>query len=119
MKKIILVLPLLFILVDPSGSWGQPSCNTFTITNSSSFAPGGIIIGDGNGDATSVDVTSQGNFDTTICYTALWVEVNGQYVSYPNSQAVQLSDGSYITVTWHSTTWIELGDKVTNNTTIH
>ncbi len=86
------------------------SCHTFTIENYSSHALGDVTIA-GTGGQTDVTVPGTGEYDTTICYTAASVEINGQTVDYPNAGVLTLGDGSLVNVGWQSPDFVEMTDR--------
>ncbi len=117
MSKITLTLAafLAVLFLVPSGpgsvAAGAPqSCNTFTINNASAHALGDVTISDGSGGGTIITIPGTGTFDTTICYTAVAVEINGQSVDYPNAAVVTLADGSSVKVQWQSTNLVDVVD---------
>ena len=93
------------------------TCYTFTVNNTSSDSLGDVTI---NGATSYADfyVTGSGEYQQTLCFSAVSATIAGTVVTYPNSANFQLPSGAWVTAGWQSPSLVEIEDLAKQNTPV-
>ncbi len=86
------------------------TCYTFTVDNTSPDSLGDVIIS-GATDYGDFYVTGTGEYQQTLCFTAVSATIAGTVVPYPNSANIQLPSGAKVTAGWQSPSLIEVATE--------
>ncbi len=93
------------------------TCYTFTVNNASPDSLGDVTI---NGATSYAEfyVTGTGQYQQTLCFTAVSATIDGTVIPYPNSANIQLPSGAKITAGWQSPSLIEVATQTTQDTPV-
>ncbi|HET6400756.1 MAG TPA: hypothetical protein VFH95_05080 [Candidatus Kapabacteria bacterium] len=94
---------------------GTDSCYTFTVDNESTDTLGEVTVS-GATDYTDFYITGSGQYQKTLCYTAVSVTIAGVTVPYPNLANIPLPNGAWVKAGWQSPSLVEVVNETGQDT---